>query len=274
MSAWETIDPSARPVALVTGAARGIGAATVERLTSEGWSVLATDVCADDPRLDYPLATMDDLAMVAASNEHCMTRLADVCSVDDLCEAVDEAVENFGRLDAVIAVAGVLAGGATSWETSEGAWDAQMEVNLGGVWNLARAAVPTLLRFNTFDAPAGHTSFIAVSSAAGVHGLPMLGAYSASKHAVIGLVTAMAAELGPHGVTANVICPGSTRTAILDESVRIYDLDGAERFSRHHLLRRLLEPSEIAATISHLCGPDGRGITGAVIPVDAGMGAS
>ncbi len=187
------------------------------RLLAEGWSVVATDACADDAALGYPLATRAELDAVAAAGDgHCVAAVADVRSQADLDAAVDLALARFGALDAAVAAAGVLAGGAPAWATSEEQWAVQLDVNLTGVWRLANAAVPALL-----DRPGprpGHAAFVAISSAAGVRGLPQLAAYSASKHGVVGLVTSMAAELGPFDVTANVICPGSTRTPILEAS--------------------------------------------------------
>ncbi len=266
-------------VALVTGAARGIGAATVDALVADGWAVVATDACHDDPSLTYPLATPAELeALGARHGGQVVTVVADVRDDAALHRAVDTAVGEFGRLDAAIACAGVLVGGHPAWETDEASWAVQLDVNLTGVWRLARAAVPALLEpaeaASRTGTSAGHRSFVAVSSAAGVRGLPMLAAYSASKHGVVGLVTSMAAELGPKGVTANVICPGSTRTPILAASAEAYGLVSPEEFAQHHLLPRLLEPPEIAAAIAFLCGPGGGGVTGAVLPVDAGMGAT
>lgn len=266
-----------QPVALVTGAARGIGAATVSALVAAGWAVIATDACADDPALSYPLATRADLdTTVAAAGGACLGVVADVRSQADLDAAVAAGLERFGHLDAAVAVAGVLTGGEPAWETTDDQWLVQVDVNLTGVWRLARAAVPALLAALPAPStmPAAHRSFVAVSSAAGLRGLPMLAAYSAAKHGVVGLVTSMAAELGPQGVTANVVCPGSTRTPILEASAAAYHLDSVEEFTRHHLLDRLLEPAEVAAAIAFLCGPGGGAITGAVLPVDAGMGAA
>jgi NAD(P)-dependent dehydrogenase (short-subunit alcohol dehydrogenase family) len=114
---------------------------------------------------------------------------------------------------------------------------------------------------------------VAVASAAGVLGLRRLGGYVASKHAVIGLVRALAADLAGTGVTANAVCPGSTRTPILEASARVYGLDSVEDFAGHQLLERLLEPDEPAALITWLCGPTSSGVTGAVLPVDGGMTA-
>jgi NAD(P)-dependent dehydrogenase (short-subunit alcohol dehydrogenase family) len=114
---------------------------------------------------------------------------------------------------------------------------------------------------------------VAVASAGGLVGLPLLGAYCAAKAGVIGFVRSLAAELGPHGITANAVAPGSTTTAMLDASAAVYGLDGTAEFATHHLLPRLLDPDEPAAMLAWLCSADAGGITGAVIPVDAGMTA-
>ena len=272
--------PSSGRVALVTGAARGIGAATVAALVAAGWSVAATDVCADDPRLAYPLGTRAELdAVAAASPGRIEAIIADVRDRSALQAAVDQTVARFGRLDAAIGCAGVLVGGTTGWETSDDAWQIQLDVNLTGVWHLAQAAIPALLRAGdmpaTSPAPGGtsHGSFVAISSAAGTTGLPLLSAYAASKHGVVGLVRSLAAELGPQRITANVICPGSTRTPILDASAAVYDLEGTDSFTSHHLLDRLVEPAEVASLAAYLCSDAGAAITGAVLPVDAGMTA-
>lgn len=265
------------PVALVTGAARGIGAASVAALTGAGWRVVATDACADDPRLAYALGTSAELdAVAAAAPEATRAVVADVRDPEALDAAVDLALSEFGRLDAAVGCAGVLAGGDPTWEASADVWDSQLEVNLTGMWHLAQATIPAILRSSVVRgdaAGASHGSFIAVSSAAGTTGLPLLSAYAASKHGVIGLVRSLAAEVAPHGVTANVVCPGSTRTPILDASAAVYDLHDAEAFRSHHLLDRLIEPSEVAALIAYLCSDAAAAITGAVLPVDAGMTA-
>ena len=96
----------------------------------------------------------------------------------------------------------------------------------------------------------------------------------ADEHAVVGLVRSLAAELGPHGVTANAVAPGSTRTAMLDASAAVYDLAHPDEFATHHALGRLLDPTEVAAAIAWLCSPASSGVTGAVLPVDAGMTSS
>jgi SDR family mycofactocin-dependent oxidoreductase len=257
-------------VALVTGAARGIGAATVRQLAADGWAITALDLCADDPAVPYHLATKADLLKtVDPLGEAGLAVVGDVRRLDDVQAAVDATVERFGGLDAVVSAAGVLVGASSAWMTPEAAWDVLLDVNLTGSWQLARAAIPAMLaRPEPRDG-----RFVAVSSAAGVRGLPQLAAYSASKHGVIGLVTSMAAELGPLGITANVVCPGSTDTDMLTASAAVYGLSSKDEFAQHHLLPRLLQPEEIAAAIAFLCGPGASGMTGAVIPVDAGMDA-
>lgn len=266
------IAPTERaPVAIVTGAARGIGAATVRALATGGWSVLALDVASDDPALPYRLATGAQLDAVVASlgdaSGQVVAHVADVRDVAALSGAVDEAQRRWGGLDAAIAVAGVLAGGAPQWDVPIEQEQAVLDVNLGGVLNLARAAIPALLRR---PAPR-HGRFLAVASAAASRGLPMLAAYCAAKSGVVGLVRALAVELGDSGVTANAVSPGSTRTDILDESARLYGLDDAGSFAAQQPQHRLLDVSEVAAVLAFLASPASGAMTGAIVPVDGGL---
>jgi len=259
-------------VALVTGAARGIGAATARRLAADGWAVVAVDRCADLDGVDYPLARREDLDATVADcggPRRALGVVADTRDASALGAAVAGAVERFGRLDAAVAAAGCIAGGAPAWETPDRVWEALVSVNLEGVWRLAGAAVPAIRD----SAAPGRGRLVAVSSAGALVGLPRLAAYCAAKAGVAGLVRALAAELGPYGITANCVAPGSTTTAMLDASAAVYGLEGTGEFASHHLLGRLLQPSEPAALIAWLCGPEAGGVTGALLPVDAGMTA-
>lgn len=258
-----------RPVAVVTGAARGIGAATARALAAEGWRLVLVDAGADDPALGYPLATRAELDATVADCGDAAGVLADVRDQVGLDMAVAEAVDRFGGLDAAVACAGAVAGGPPAWDLDEQVWEAMLAINLTGVWRLARAAVPELLRR---EQPR-RGRFVAVASAAGLVGLPQLAAYAAAKHGVVGLVRSLAAELAPHQVTANAVAPGSTRTAVLEASAAIYGLASVEEFAVHHLEQRLLEPAEVAAAVAFLCSEAAGAITGAVLPVDAGMTA-
>jgi NAD(P)-dependent dehydrogenase (short-subunit alcohol dehydrogenase family) len=142
-----------------------------------------------------------------------------------------------------------------------------LEVNLGGVVNLAHAAIPALLR-----RPKPRSGrFLAVASAAATRGLPMLAAYCAAKAGVTGLIRALGAELGGTGVTANAVSPGSTDTSMLAESARLYDLPAASSFAAQQPMRRLLDPDEIAAVLAFLAGTGSSAMTGAVVPVDGGL---
>jgi SDR family mycofactocin-dependent oxidoreductase len=258
----------------VTGAARGIGAATVRTLAERGWAVLAVDVAADDPALPYPMGTKAELSTVVADanrlggSESVRACVADVRDRDALRAAVADAERWWGGLDAAIAAAGVIAGGVPLWEMPPHQERAVLDVNLGGVVNLAHAAVPALLR-----RPQPRSGrFLAVASAAATRGLPMLAAYCAAKAGVAGLIRALGAELGGSGVTANAVSPGSTDTAILVESARLYGLPAAGAFAGQQPMRRLLDPGEIAAVLAFLAGPESSAMTGAVIPADGGLG--
>ncbi|WP_410675044.1 mycofactocin-coupled SDR family oxidoreductase [Amycolatopsis sp. cmx-4-68] len=257
--------------ALVTGAARGIGAATVLRLASEGYAVLATDLAADDPALPYAMGSEAELtAVVDAAREHAAEVEPFVADVRDpvaLAAAVAEAERRWGGLDVAVAAAGVIAGGVPLWEVPPEQERAVLEVDLHGVINLARTAVPALLR-----RPRPRSGrFLAIASAAATRGLPMLAAYCAAKAGVAGLVRALGAELGDTGVTANAVSPGSTDTPILAESARLYDLPSASAFAAQQPVGRLLDPAEVAAVLAFLAAPDSGAMTGAIVPVDGGL---
>ena len=260
-------------VAVVTGAGRGIGAATVLALAATGWSVLAVDSAADDPALPYPMASPADLAGVVrrasetAGAGQVRSFVADVRDQAAVAAAVAEAEQRWGGLDAAVGAAGVIAGGVPLWEVPLAQEQAVLDIDLGGVLSLARAAVPALLRRPVPRAG----RFLAVASAAATRGLPMLAAYCAAKAGVTGLIRALAAELADSGVTANAVSPGSTATPILDESARLYELPGAQAFASQQPVRRLLDPAEVAAVLAFLASPSSSGMTGAIVPVDGGL---
>lgn len=261
-------------VAVVTGAARGIGAATVSALAAAGWCVVAVDSCADDPALAYPLASRADLDAAVAAGNHAARAadavrpvVADVRDVAALRDAVDVAVQAYGGLDAAVAVAGVIAGGRPLWQMADAEVAAVLDVDLGGVVQLARAALPAILR----RPEPRRGRFVAVASAAATRGLPLLAVYGAAKAGVPGLVRGLAAELRGTGVTANAVSPGSTDTPILAESARLYGLAGAGDFAGQQPVGRLLEPAEIARVLAFLAAPESGATTGAVVPVDGGL---
>ncbi|MGO9898516.1 MAG: mycofactocin-coupled SDR family oxidoreductase [Solirubrobacteraceae bacterium] len=255
---------------MVTGAARGIGAATVRRLSSHGWAIVAVDRCADDPALGYELAHERDLQDVVDSCENRDLVLPIVADVRDqvaLNEAVAAGMRAFGRLDAAVAVAGMIVGGPPLWEMSDAAYQLIVDVNLTGVWRLAKAAVPALLA----RPEPRNGRFVAVASAAAYHGMPRLAAYGAAKAGVAGLVRGLAADLAGSGITANGVAPGPTTTTMLDVTAEIYDFTSVEDFAHNPLHGRLLDPDEIAAPIAWLCSHESSSLTGHVLPTDAGL---
>lgn len=255
-------------VAIVTGAARGIGAATVDALVNDGYRVIAVDRCRDIPEVPYALATSADLdAVVARHGDAVLGLVGDVRSAADMQLAVETATRHFGRLDAVVACAGVIAGGSPIWEISDAAWDAVWSVNVLGTRRLIEASAPTLIA----NGKEANGRIVAVASAAGRTGLYHLAAYSAAKHAVVGLIRGTAMDLAQYGITANAVSPGSTRTRLLDASAAVYELAGPEEFAQHQPLGRLIEPTEVAASIAWLCSPAASAITGADVAVDGGM---
>lgn len=258
-------------VALVTGAARGIGAATVRALVAAGWRVVAVDGCQGRdhglPGVRYPLATRADLDRVGGLGDAVATYVADVRDPDALLAAADVATRRWGRLDAAVACAAVMAGGRPLWETGPAEATTLWDVDVLGVWHTAAAVVPLMLAGPDPSA----CRFVAVASSAGDRGLFHLGGYVVAKHAVVGLARALAADLVGTGVTAVAVSPGATRTPMLDATADLYDLADPADLAAHQLTGRVHEPEEVAATVVHCCSPAGGLLNGSVVSVGGGV---
>src|SRR6476619_3780587 len=194
-----------RKVAFITGAARGQGRAHAVRLAQEGADIIAVDICKQIDSVRIPLSTPEDLAetadLVKRHNRRIYTAEVDTRDFDGLKAAVDAGVEQLGRLDIIIANAGIGNGGATLDKTSELDWTDMIDVNLGGVWKTVKAGVPHIL------AGGKGGSIILTSSVGGLKAHPNIGPYVAAKHGVVGLARSFAVELGEFSIRANSVHP-------------------------------------------------------------------
>jgi len=192
---------------------------------------------------------------------------ADVRDLDALRAAASLAVERFGRIDVAAASAAVIVGGAPLWQTPVEHLQTLLDIDVVGVWNTATATIAHML--GNPD-PSG-CRFVAVTSAAGSVGLHRLAGYNVAKHAVVGLVRGLAADLVGTGVTAVAVSPGSTDTAMLRATAHLYELANPEPFIESSPLRRLLEPTEVAQTIVFCCSRVGGVLNGSIVQATGGF---
>src|SRR3954447_19241113 len=200
-------------VAFITGAARGQGRAHAVRLAQEGADIIAGDICKQIDSVRIPLSTPEDLAetadLVKAQNRRIYTAEVDVRDYVALKAAVDTGVEQLGRLDIIVANAGIGNGGATLDKTSEGDWTDMIDVNLSGVWKTVKAGVPHLL------AGGRGGSIVLTSSVGGLKAYPHCGNYVAAKHGVVGLMRSFAVELGQKMIRVNSVHPTHVSTGMI-----------------------------------------------------------
>ena len=262
-------------VAIITGAARGIGAATALELVTAGYQVVAIDSCLGENTVDmagvrYPLATEADLReLEQKGNGHIHPVICDVRDHEALSIAIEETLKRFARIDVAVAAAAIISGGKPMWQIPAREFQSLIDTDLIGVWNLAHACLPSMIASQDPQS----CRFIAIASAAGSHGLRHLAGYSAVKHGVIGLVKGIAADLHGTGVSACAVSPGSTRTSMLQASADIYDLDSVAEFEKSALLSRLIEPEEIAQAIRFCCSSAGATLNGSVLDLSGGFRA-
>lgn len=229
-------------VALVTGAASGIGAATVELLRRHGATVVGTDV-----RARGGVEVLD---------------VTDEAAVDAL---VDTLVERHGRLDLAANVAGVPGVYAEVADSLTADWRQTLAVNLDGVYFCVRAELRAMRA-------SGSGSIVNVASSAGRMGVPGLAAYSASKHGVLGLTKSAALEVAREGIRVNAVCPGTVRTPMLDGFVG-GDQALLEKMGRRAPMGRLGEPDEVAEAVVWLLSDAARYVTGNALSPDGGVAA-
>jgi SDR family mycofactocin-dependent oxidoreductase len=261
-------------VAFITGAARGQGRAHAVRMAQEGADIIAVDIAGKlPPCVPYDPATPDDLSetvrLVEEANGRILASVVDTRDFDGLRKVVEDGVAQLGRLDIIVANAGVAAPQAWNEITPESFRDV-MEINVTGTWNTVMAGADKII-----DGGRGG-SIILISSAAGMKMQPFMIHYTASKHAVTGLARAFAAELGKHSIRVNSVHPGPVNTAMGSGDMVTAigkTMESNPRLS--HVLTPFLpdwvaEPEEIADTVCWLASDESRKVTAAQIPVDQG----
>ena len=238
-------------IAIVTGAARGIGFAAAEKLAENGASVVLGDV-------NEPLVQEAAGRLKAKGYEALAVRM-DVGRNDSIREAIAAAVKAFGGIDIVVNNAGILSALSIE-EMTRKEWDKVLNVNLGGTFFVVQAALPFLKKSQ-------NPRIINISSLTGRNGgFEGSMCYAASKGGVISITRGMARRLAPFNITVNAVCPGPTETEIL----KGYTPEAQERQRNVSLLRRLGQPEEIAASICYLASTEAAFVTGAMLDVNGG----
>ncbi|MFI5688961.1 3-oxoacyl-ACP reductase FabG [Streptomyces sp. NPDC051636] len=247
---------AADTVAIVTGAGRGIGAATAERLALEGAAVAVIEQSEAD--------TAATVSSIRAAGGRCVGIGCDVTATDQVEAAIDRTAEEFGRLDILVNNAGVTRDNLVFMMSDED-WDTVIDVHLHGAVRTARAAQRHMVR-------QGSGRIVNLSSIAAL-GNPGQANYATAKAAVQGLTRTLAVELGPHGITVNAVAPGFIATAMTDDTARRLGSDPVqlrEKVASRVPLRRVGSPSDIAGVVAFLASADAAYLTGQTIYVDGG----
>ncbi|MET4430648.1 MULTISPECIES: mycofactocin-coupled SDR family oxidoreductase [unclassified Mycolicibacterium] len=269
-------------VAFITGAARGQGRAHAVRLASEGADIIAIDICGPvSDTVTYPPATSAELAetvsAVEATGRKVLAREVDIRDLAAQQKVVADGIEQFGRLDIVVANAGILSWGRM-FEMSEEQWDSVIDVNLNGTWRTIRAAVPAMIEAGNGG------SIIIVSSSAGTKATPGNGHYSASKHGLVAITNALAIEVGEFGIRVNSIHPYSIGTPMVEPEAMMEVFTKYPQFLHSFSpmpykpinhegkkgLQEFMTPEEVSDVVSWLAGDGSATISGSQIAIDRG----
>jgi SDR family mycofactocin-dependent oxidoreductase len=280
MTTSSAIGPLEGKVALVTGAARGQGRSHAVRLAREGADIVALDICAPvSETIRYRHATPEDLAATVHAIEEqgrkVLAREVDIRDSAALAELVNDGFEQFGRLDVVVANAGVLSWGRL-WELTDEQWETVIGVNLSGTWRTLRAAIPAMIKADNGG------SIVVVSSATGLRATPGNGHYSVSKQGLVALTDSLAVELGEYGIRVNSIHPYAVQTPMIDTDSMMGIFDKHPHFLPSLPpvpLRRstsvdgdlqYLAPEEVSDVVAWLAGDGAANISGSQIAIDGG----
>ncbi|MEJ2863735.1 mycofactocin-coupled SDR family oxidoreductase [Actinomycetospora flava] len=267
-------------VALITGGARGQGRSHAVRLAEEGADVVLVDLCAPVDSAPYPMAEPADLEqtvkLVEDLDRRALAVTADVRDLAALQGAVADAVAAFGRLDIVVANAGI-AGFAPALEMDEASWQEMIDINLSGVWKTLRAAAPAVVEGGRGG------SIVLTSSVAGLMAFPNLAHYCAAKHGLVGLMKVFAVELAPHRIRVNSVHPTNVDTPMIQNPAiqslfaGVPDADremaAAAMKGMHALPISWADPVDISNAVAWLASDEARYVTGVALPVDGGITA-
>jgi SDR family mycofactocin-dependent oxidoreductase len=266
-------------VAFISGAARGQGRSHAVRLAQEGADIIAVDICGPIDNLAYPHSTPDDLAetadLVKAQDRRIVTAQVDVRDYDALKAAVDGGVEQLGRLDIIVANAGIGTFGNKLHKIPENIWQDMIDVNLSGVWKTVKAGVPHII------AGKRGGSIVLTGSVGSHKALAYTGHYIAAKHGVMGLMRSFAVELGQHSIRVNSVHPSQVNTPMTMNEVTFKlfrpDLEnpGPEDFAPFSQMTHMMpvpwvEAVDISNAVLFLASDESRYVTGVSLPVDAG----
>jgi SDR family mycofactocin-dependent oxidoreductase len=261
-------------VAFITGAARGQGRAHAVRLAGDGADIIALDICKDIDTMDYPNATPSELEetvkLVEDQGRRIIARQADVRDADAVDRVVGEGVEQFGRLDIVVANAGIIR--LTNGSDRRQTFRDIIDVNLVGVWNTVESALPTMV-----DGGRGG-SIVLTSSSAGLKGTgtDRVGgqAYTAAKRGLVGLMQVWANDLGKQSIRVNTIHPTGVATGMVmnDAMAKMFeDNDPALSSMQNVLPIPILQAEDVAGAVAWLVSDEAKFITGTAWPLDAGF---
>jgi SDR family mycofactocin-dependent oxidoreductase len=266
-------------VAFITGAARSQGRSHALRLAQEGADIIAVDIAGPVPSIQmYPPATEEDLAetvrQVEALDRRIVATKADVRDVGALKAALDDGVAQLGRLDSVLANAGVFEIQAAT-DLTDDAWREMIDINLTGVWNTCKVAMPHLVGGGRGGA------IVITSSVAGLKGVPNTVHYTAAKHGVVGIMRTLANELAPHSIRVNSVHPTSVNTVMIqnEKTWGLFQPDNPhpDQESAAPVFQSInalpvpwVEPIDISNAILFLVSDEARYITGVTLPIDAG----
>lgn len=260
-------------VAFITGIGRGQGRSHAVRLATAGADIVGVDICADFDSVAYPMSSKEDLdetvAQVEALGGRILARIADVRDLAALRSAADAAMEEFGRLDYVVANAGISPGlfRLTTPEEDQQAWKDAIDVNLTGVWNTTTATIPHIVAGNRGGA------IVLTGSTAGLRGMGG-GGYGVAKHGVVGIMRGLANDLAPHNIRVNVVHPTAVNTMMAtNDAMQAFLSTQVDKgiHLRNALPVDMIEPADVSAAVEFLLSDDGRYITGTNLPVDAGF---